>query len=248
MSDVPVVPILLAFDRYPDTRGRYFCVFHDDERPGGKPSAEVRSDPCLLECWSCGTVVTAAELVAQFTGCTRREGLDRAVEIAGTIEPITHGKRRRAPALARAARGRAGAPDAGRAVPARRGSRGSVRREPRVARGVRGLRPLVVGLGRGLPRPRRDPAPGRRRRSPRCPGRRLPPRWDKSGTPRSRFAQLYGVWRLAGQNVIWLREGETDTVAAGFALEPRGAGVLGLPGGLLIPRPADVELFRGARR
>jgi hypothetical protein len=244
LVNVPVVPVLLMLDRYPDARGRYWCPFHDDEHPGGKPSAEVGSDPCLFECWSCGAIATAAELVSVIIDCTLEEGLRRAVEIAGTNDGGLERKRR----------SRAAEP---------------VRLEAELARQTQGVRyphgvdPVArfvadrgwsadiasyvqtqwgwAGDYRGrLVMPCRDAdgvLHGIRWR--------LPPSWEKSSRPRSRFASLYGSWRLDGQREVWICEGETDTVWAAWHLEPFNVGVLGMPGGRYIPRDRDVQLLSG---
>jgi hypothetical protein len=242
--DVPVVPVLLMLDRYPDARGRYWCPFHDDERPGGKPSAEVRSDPCLLECWSCGANATAAELVAFLTECSLQDGLARAIEIAGRIKPM----RRRAKKWLEPARLEA-----------------ELSRQTEDVRYPRGVDPVELFVA-----DRRWPGDvvaylesswgwaGDYRGRVVMPYRdaqgdlrgirwRLPPTWEKSSRPRSSFSFLYGAWRLNGQTEVWLCEGETDTIWAGYHLERQGIGVVGLPGGRYSPHPDDIELLRGRR-
>lgn len=242
--DVPVAPVLLMFDRYPDRRGRYWCLWHDDERPGGKPSAEIRSDPCLLECWSCGKDATAAEIVAELTGVSLTEGLRRAVEIAGSIAP----KPKKAPREVEPARLEAELErqtvgiryprdvDPVDAFAADRRWNGDVVRYVAEqwdwAGDYRGRVVLPYRDAHGVLRGLRW---------------RMPPHWDKSSRPKSSFAFLYGAWRLNGAGEVWLCEGETDTVWAGYHLEPEGVGVVGLPGGRYSPHPGDLELLAGKK-
>lgn len=245
LLDVPVVPVLLALDRYPDNRGRYWCPFHNDEHAGGKPSAEVRSDPCLLECWSCGAVSTAAELVAAFTGCSVEVGMERALEIAGTIEVATNGHRER------------------RTVSAAQ-LEAELRRQTEGVRYPRGIDPIEAFVeAKGWPGALAGYARERWGWTGDYRGRvviphrtatgeltglkwRIPPRWDKSGRPGCSYRQLYGVWRLIAGDVeeVWVCEGESDTVWAAYHLEPLGVGVLGAVTALYRARPEELELLR----
>lgn len=242
LVDVPVAPVLLMLNRYPDARGRYLCPFHDDQRPGGKPSAEISSDPCLFDCWSCGATATAAELVSVITGCTLEEGLERAVEIAGEVAAVPKYRRSAVEPVrleAEFARQTQGVHYPGDIDPvtqfvADRGWDADIASYVRVQWGwagdYRGRLVIPCRDAEGVLRGIRW---------------RLPPTWTKSGRPRSRFSSLYGAWRLNGQREIWICEGETDTVWAGFHLESLNIGVLGLPGGRYIPRADDVAHLRG---
>jgi hypothetical protein len=69
--------------------------------------------------------------------------------------------------------------------------------------------------------------------------------WTKDARDDSKFPIVYGIWRIADEREVWLCEGETDAVWCGWALEPLGVGVLGLPGAGHHPRPEELELLRG---
>lgn len=265
LAEVPVVPVLFALGQEADKRGRYYCPFHDDRRPGGKPSAEVRDDPCVLSCWSCETDATAAMLAAKIRGTDLRAGLEFALSVAGQIEAKP---RRRAPGPSPArleaeyarlttdvrwpgdvdpvaefveSRGWGGA--VWRYVTEEWGWRGDYR--GRVLMPHRSYDGEMTGIKY-----------------------RLPPDWQKESRPRSSYPQLYGAWRLArvttrdrgvrpgddessaSSNVIeevWVLEGETDTAWAGFWLDELGVGTLGMPGAGYRLRPGEVEMLRGRR-
>jgi len=241
LADIPMVPVLFALDRFPDQRGRYWCPFHEDERPGGKPSAEVRDDPCVLSCWSCGMEARAPEIVAAITGCSITDGLAYALEVAGEITP-TAKKRREGPSAdrleAELVRQTVGIRyprdvDPVESFCASKNWGEDVTRYARAEWGWAGdYRGRVVI-------PHRDYAGD-------LTGLkwRLPPHWDKDARPRSAFRQLYGAWRSFEAEETWICEGESDTVLAANFLEPVGVCVLGLPGGQFRPRTAEIEQFR----
>lgn len=268
LAQVPVIPVLFALGRDSDQRGRYWCPFHNDDRPGGRPSAEVRDDPTILSCWSCETNATAAEIVARVRGVSLSEAQRWAVETAGHIAALPRRQRPR-PSAARLEaelhRLTTGIRYPGDVDPLTSflWSRPNVPVYPYVYNewGWRGdYRGRVII-------PHRD-------RAGALTGLkfRVPPDWAKESRPGSRFECLYGLWRLAGgspldrgespgddetgpaANVvrpvpeeIWLLEGETDTVWAASHLEPLGVTCLGLPGAGYKPTLEELELLRDRR-
>jgi hypothetical protein len=252
LANVPVVPVLFALGRVADQRGRYWCPFHLDDRPGGKPSAEVHDDPTVLSCWSCGRDSRAPELVAEITGCSLEKGLDYALSVADEIEPSA--KKRvdavsaeRLEAEYRRLTEQIRYPrdvDPVEAFAETRGWEDDLTSFARVSWGWRG-----DYRGRVL-MPHRD-------ENEDLTGIkwRVPPTWAKDGRKGSRFAQLYGTWRLGratargalSDRIAWITEGETDTVWAAWHLEPVGVEVLGAPTALYRPREPEIERLAGRR-
>lgn len=88
LASIPLVPVLFALGREADSRGRYWCPFHYDERPGGKPSAEISDDPTLFHCWSCDRDATAPEVAAEFLGVSVREATRWCLERVSPLENV----------------------------------------------------------------------------------------------------------------------------------------------------------------
>src|SRR4051812_4951246 len=97
VAGVPIEPVLTAFRLFPVNGGnRFWCMFHPDERPGGKPSAEIdRNDPSFFHCWRCDEDWSAAQIIAELTGCAVLEGLQRSYEIAGDTRIVARPERPR---------------------------------------------------------------------------------------------------------------------------------------------------------
>lgn len=260
LAPVPVAPVLFALDRAPDARGRYWCPFHNDERPGGKPSAEVRDDLTVLSCWSCGATATAPMLVAKITGCSLQEGLKLARGWGGELEIVAK-KPREGPSAERL--------------------ESELMRQTTHIRYPRDVDPVEVlckskGWSDEITRYARESWNwiGDYRGRVVFPHRaadgsltglkwRLPPDWEKDGRPGSQFRQLYGMWRVYPQDgsrgslggldgdladrknlEVWVTEGESDTVWAAYHLEPLGVQVFGLSGAGQRPREDELEIFR----
>lgn len=229
----------LGFD--PDARGRYWCPFHDDQRPGGRPSADVweLSHGDVFGCWSCGVRADPVELTQRALGGT----LSHALREIGRI--------------------RGDAPAAREKSLERIVDPAQLEREYRVSTtGIRGD-PLPTFLRQHAPLPPVDfLSDGWGWRGDYL-GRivmpwwdwngeltglkyRVPPDWHKDSRRRSRFRQLYGEWRPSTHPEVWLCEGETDTVWASWFLRDV-ADVYGLGSASQRPRPADLEVFRQKR-
>jgi hypothetical protein len=245
LANVPIAPVLASLGMQPNEHGRYPCPKHDDQRPGGNPSAVIsRKDPCLLDCWSCGEWTTAAELVSMALGCSLEEGLARALEVAGTIHPSVRDQKPRP---------RLGPTDLEAELrrEALRAERLEV--DPVAAfvadRGWPSEMAVYLrtwgwtgGYGGRLVIPHRD-----RNGVLRGLRWRLPPGWSKSARRGSEFRCLYGVWRLGDVDEVLVFEGEPDVVLGGWFFERQGVGVVGLPSGNYAPRPEDLELLAGRR-
>src|SRR3954451_22219084 len=96
---VPVAPVLAAYGRV-SIGGRFFCLWHNDERPGGHPSAHImRDDPASFFCFSCWQAWGAADIIAKITGCTVQEANERAHEIGATAPTPPAVSRTRRPSL-----------------------------------------------------------------------------------------------------------------------------------------------------
>lgn len=248
---LPLEVILAELGMVADARGRYWCPYHPDERPGGRPSADIwEADDGeeLLGCWSCGARVTGFELIAHVRGVSSRE----AVALARV--------------LAEGAPARAEKPAPRELDPAK------LERELRVSttgvRYPRDVDPLERFAESHGPLPpveylRSWGWAGDFRGQVVMPWRdeagtltglrfRVPPSWVKSARPGSRFRQLYGVHRtgqLFGgfRREMWLCEGETDAVHAAWHLEPVGVAVVAVGGVTQRPCEADLELLAGRR-
>lgn len=271
LASVPLVPVLFALDREADNRGRYWCPFHYDDRPGGKPSAVVDDDPTLFHCWSCGRDATAPEVVAEILQISVRDATRWCVE---RVNPLADAKPRRKVEVS------------------------SARLESEYKRHTEGIRfPHDVSPVHALIWSReewrdeieefayyveqawgwRGDYHGRvvmphRDETGTMTGIkwRIPPDWRKLHRPGSTFPALYGSWRLAGQSYpttasaadsvetepeppresrgpreSWLCEGETDTAWGGYWLEPLDVRVLGLVGAMQKPTPEMLDLLRG---
>lgn len=237
LETFPVEPVLAYLGEVPDSRGRYWCPWHED-RLTGRPSADVwGEEDDVLGCWSCGRHGDAVDLVMTVERVCREEALAIVRQVVQTWVPP---QRRRAPAPS---------PDRLEA---------ELRRLTTDVRYPHDVDPLVrwqrerdlpnleylrswgwVGDYRG-----RVVMPHRTATGVLTGLRfRVPPDWRKDGRRGSRFQQLYGVWRLRDVGEIWLTEGETDATWAGWHLEPEGVGVVALPGASFLPGDADLELF-----
>lgn len=233
----------------PDARGRYWCLVHDDQRPGGRPSADVweTEDGDLLSCWSCGSKLDVIQVIAHVQQVDLLQALKRAKEWAPreriarkTVTPpdpiklereymvSTSGVRypndRDPVELFRTAR-----LNAGQACPPVRhltdawGWRGDFR--GRVVIPWRDASGDIVAVKY-----------------------RVPGGWSKTSRPGSRFRLLYGLWRLLEDPVeIWLCEGESDASFASWSLEPEGIAVLAVGSATQRPTVADLEVFRDRR-
>src|SRR3954451_14268675 len=96
---VPVAPVLAAYGRV-SIGGRFFCLWHNDERPGGHPSAHImRDDPASFFCFRCWQAWGAADIIAKITGCTFQEANERADEIGATAPPLPPVSRTQRPSL-----------------------------------------------------------------------------------------------------------------------------------------------------
>lgn len=253
---LPVAAVLERHGMEPaNAAGRYWCPWHPDKRPGGKPSADVweTEEGERLQCWSCGEGADALELLAELGRKSPRAALAEAMEIVSQLpEEDSDPRLRRTP----------------RPIPVGR-------LELELERTTTGIR---------WPRdadPLREFAAARRRKGHALaslgflrewgwagdyrgrlliPHRRIdgtisglryriPPGWSRGARPLSQFRQLYGCWRpaVSTASVVWLLEGETDTTLAAENLEPRGAAALGVTTAAMKVRPDELQLLKGRR-
>lgn len=241
-----IVPVLDSLGEFPDARGRYWCLMHDDHRPGGKPSAEVaRKDPRILWCWSCGGKMDAITYVQRVRHCTEAEAAAYVSTVSGTVV-LTGAARSAAPPSRQLETELAAAPTKFPVIRFCSG-RGWAREVADYARESWGW----IGDAHG-----RVVMPHRNRDGLLTGLKfRVPPGWDKRARPDSQFRQLYGLWRpeirrMFAERATWrsrpivICEGEPDTMWAAYNLEPRGSVVLGLPTASYKFRDEEVELFR----
>ena len=266
LANIPLVPILFALGQEPDQRGRFWCPFHNDQRPGGKPSAVISEDPTNLYCWSCGTDASAPEVVAEVLGLSMKEATRWCLQYAKPVDDLPRKRRREvSPARLEAElrRHTEGIRYPNDVEPIERFLRSrnqfgqSYYDYVRYEWGWRGDYHGRVVM------PHRD-----------VDGTltgikwRIPPDWRKLHRPGSRFTALYGSWRYLGHRnpttasaslsvdsesgvtwgrtrETWVIEGETSTAWGGFWLEPLGVRVLGAVGAGHKPTEEHVNLLRG---